>query len=72
MGTDYRGMSDIELAKHMSGYREGTKEHILCQQEFARRQGSSSARRSRIAIWISVGAFLLAALSALITIYGNR
>jgi hypothetical protein len=46
-----------------------TAEWKLCEQEFIRRQGMPTARRSWIAIWISVAALALSALSALLAYF---
>lgn len=63
---DVKKMTDIELADFEAGHRSGTRNHILSREEWARRQGMPAGRRAWIAIWISVSAMVLAALSALL------
>ena len=61
---DLRSLTDRELADLQSDYKTTTAEWKLCEQEFIRRQGMQAARRSRIAIWISVGALAMSGLAA--------
>ena len=64
MGPDkLRMLTDVALASHTAEYKESTREHILARNEFARRQGSGSARRSWIAIGISLVSICIAALA---------
>ena len=62
---DLKTLTDRELADYMAGFKPGVAEHILCMEEFKRRGGESTARRSWIAIWISLAALVIAALSYL-------
>ena len=66
---DVRSLSDRELADYQSDYRQNAAEWKLCEQEFIRRQGMPAAERARVAIWISIGALLLSALSTFLSIY---
>lgn len=65
----FKHMSDRELADYMAGYKESTPEWIMCQQEFKRREGMPAARRAWIAIWISIAALALSAMSALLSYF---
>jgi len=66
---DIRPLSDRELAEVQAGYKQTTAEWKLCEQEFIRRQGMPIARRAWIAIWISVAALALSAMSALMAYF---
>ena len=63
---DLRKLSQRELADCQAGYKSTTPQWKLCEQEFIRRQGMPAARRSWIAIWISLGALGLSALATLL------
>jgi hypothetical protein len=64
-----RSIPDRELAEFQASYKPTTAEWKLCEQEFIRRQGMPAARRSWIAIWISIAALALSALSALLVYF---
>ena len=66
---DLRAMSERELADYQSDYKTSTAQWKLCEEEFERRRGMPAARRSWIAIWISLGALALAALNSLFVYY---
>lgn len=60
---DVKKVSDDELAKMQEGWREGTRNWILCKYEWERRLRRPDAIRSWIAICISAFALLISVIS---------
>jgi hypothetical protein len=66
---DFKAMSERELADYQSGYKSTAPEWKLCEEEFERRRGMPAARRSLIAIWISVAALLVSVVNSALVYY---
>ena len=67
---DVKAMSERDLAEYQSGYKTSSAEWKVCEEEFERKaRHAGDARRSWIAIWISVAALALTALNSPLIYY---
>ena len=60
-----RNMSDQELYRWISGWKENTDKHIAGQQEIRRRNKAPAEKRAWLAIGISIVALVISGIALL-------
>ena len=58
-----RAMTDDELVEDLSGWKEGTKDHIACMIELKRRQEQPNEIRGWIAVVVSAVSLVISLIA---------